>query len=246
MIFYFAKILSFLLSMLAKYGDSMVALLLSLPLDIFGTSGKLSLDEAVQSPLSSKAETGSGRKKRKLEVKDRSPHDAYQGSSVLAASQGPAQQRTPSAKEPAGNKDAVDSLGGDGRENLFNWSPYLTHPRAAEESVNNTRVAQRTALHGLCSRLIDLSREIDGQSALSRDVLGSAASDILEYKVVLVVRLAELLNQVASRMTSAEWNSVMTVKTLDINNFLVRWHMNLHCNLRNRLPAQFLRFIGTF
>lgn len=128
----------------------------------------------------------------------------------------------------------------------FDWSPYMlpTSELSPHKSI----------LHGLCRRWIDLTRQMDRTAAtwtssdLSGDLLlrPPSQAEVSQLQAVLVVRIAELLNGIAGRLLYPQWAALMQDMKLDVNSFIVRWHINLHPSIRTRLPASSLQNLSLF
>jgi len=237
------QIVLFMLSMLSKYGDEMVAVLLGIPVRLV-TEGS----GAHQSTSPQDAQ-GIG-KRRRSNSDEQEWNENLNNNSKSRAREGGRQTeslfRSPGAKQGKINTSSSSSelltqespTEPHKRVSQFDWEQHLVRQHS-EASSARFPAAQKSLLHGLCQHWLFLARDFDG-----RDVTDDLQDALQE--VQLVVGLTALLNGVAGRMTHAQWVLLMREKVLDINIFLVRWHINLHPVIRKRISSNSLSCISCF
>ena len=231
--------MAFLLALLANRSDVLVAVMIGLPAKI--------LEEAAEKGTAAVAATSvslteSERKRHRQDGLNqllRSSSTRPQQSISHAAMAKPfSQQVDASTPQP---QELAEEL----RGSRFDWSPYMLPTSAISP--------QKSILHGMCRRWIDLTRQMDRTAATRTSPYPSCDSlqppsqaEIGQLQAILVVRIAELLNGIAGRLLYPQWAALMHDKKLDVNSFIVRWHINLHPSIRTRLPASSLQNLSLF
>ena len=234
--------MAFLLALLSARSDIVVAIMIGLPMKI--------VEDALERGPSSTSSFSLTESAKKRSRPDGFNNQLFRSSSTKPQ-QPLSQAAVATAKSLSQQVDASTPLPQDPMEekeergSRFDWSPYMLS--------TSSLPAHKGVLHGLCRRWIGLTRHMGGKVAawnpadFSGDLLHSSSqAEQGHLQAILVVRIAELLNGIAGHLQVEHWTELMGDKRLDVNSFIVRWHINLHPSIRKLLPATSLHNISLF